>query len=162
MVDHIFYAECVFYRSVNWKLRLPSWRWSFCCFYVCDYVLTFTKKIQVYFVMQAILLSMAAPSSAIYLTQTTVGCVYVIPYLCYTNPQPSIPHQEENFQFVSDDNLAVIRGDIVKLQQTSVSPVTHQPSILNIVNLSGNDPPRHVFQRHHHRFIYLSRSCAVT
>ena len=75
--------------------------------------------------MQAILLSLAAPSSVIYLTQTTVGCVYVIPYLCYTNPQPSIPHQEENLQFVSDDSLAVIRGDIVKLQQTSVSPITH-------------------------------------
>ena len=122
------------------------------------YVLTFMKKIRVYFVMRAILLSMAAPSSVKYLTQTTVGCMYVIPYLCYTNLQSSVPHQEENLQFVSDDNLAVIRGDIVKLQQTSVSPVTHQPSILNIVNLSGNNPPRHVLQRHHHRFIFLSRS----
>ena len=53
-------------------------------------------------------------------------------------------HQEENFQFVLDDNLAVIRGDIVKLQQTSVSSITHQPLILNIVNLSGNDSPRNV------------------
>ena len=123
------------------------------------YVSTFTKKIQVYFVMRAILLSMAAPSSVIYWTQTVVGCVYVVPYLCYTNPQPSIPHQEENLQFVSDDD---IRGGIVKLQQTSVSPVTHQPSILKIVNLSGNDPPRHVFQRHHHRFICLSRSHPIT
>ena len=126
------------------------------------YFLTFTKKIQVYFVMRAILLSMAAPSLVKYPTQTTVGCVYVVPYLCYTNPRPSIPHQEENLQFVSDDNLAVIRGDIVKLQQTSVSPVTHRISHrfwnLNIVNLSGNDPPRHVYQRHHHRFIFLSRS----
>ena len=67
-------------------------------------------------------------------------------------------HQEENFQFVLDDNLAVIRGDIIKLQRTSVSPVTDQPLILNIVNLSGNNPPRHVLQRHHHRFIFLSRS----
>ena len=70
-------------------------------------------------------------------------------------------HQEENFQFVSDDNLAVIRGDIVKLQQTSVSPVMHQPFIMNIVNISGNDPPRHVLQRHHHRFIFLSGSHPV-
>ena len=120
------------------------------------------KKIRVYFVMRAILLSMAAPSSVKYLTQTTVGCMYVIPYLCYTNLQSSVPHQEENLQFVSDDNLAVIRGDIVKLQQTSVSPVTHQPSILNVVNLSGNDPPCHVYQCHHHRFIFLSRSHPIT
>ena len=49
------------------------------------YVLTFTKKTQVSFVMRVILLSMAAPSSVIYLTQTTVGCVYVVPYVCYTN-----------------------------------------------------------------------------
>ena len=51
------------------------------------YVLTFTKEIQVYFVMRAILLSMAEPSSAKYLTQTTVGCVYVVPYVCYDDPK---------------------------------------------------------------------------
>ena len=50
------------------------------------YVLTFIKKIQVSFVMRAILLSMAAPSSVIYLTETTVGCLYVVSYVCYTNP----------------------------------------------------------------------------
>jgi hypothetical protein len=70
-------------------------------------------------------------------------------------------HQEEIFQSISDDNSAVIRGDIVKLQQTSVSPVTHQPLILNIVNHLGNDPPRHVLQHRHHRFIFLSGSHPV-
>jgi len=49
--------------------------------------------------------------------------------VCYTNPVYHV-HQEEVFQSASDNYSAVIRGDIVKLQQTSVSPVTHQPLIL--------------------------------
>ena len=98
---------------------------------VQSYVLTFTKKIQVSFVMRAILLSMAAPSSVICPTQTTVGCVYVVPYMSYTNPHPVYHvHQAEHFQSAPDDNFAVIRSDIAELQQTSVSPVTHQPLIL--------------------------------
>ena len=51
-------------------------------------------------------------------------------FLTCVIPTTNPVHQAEIFQSSSDDNSAVTRGDVVRLQQTSVSPVTHQPLIL--------------------------------